>query len=210
MKGVLKAIVGTLALLSLNVQAAVVSFTPTTGNDVPRSQNLYWNMLTNEASSSSISGAPCGFYLSDHGDFHYSTSNGCAMAKALGTTTGGKTFTSGEMIGASNDWLDTSGFLGTYAYEGSMQPGDTATFGVRFQINGNTHYGWVNITEGLTNHSVNAWAYESTPNTPIAAFSTSSSIKPVQSIPTTPFFNLLLLSAFVGLLGCVYRRRLKY
>ncbi len=41
--------------------------------------------------------------------------------------------------------------------------------GFKFQLTGQTHYGWANITLGGSGLTFNDWAYESTADTPIAA-----------------------------------------
>ncbi len=50
--------------------------------------------------------------------------------------------------------------------------------GFKFLLTGQTHYGWANITLGRRSLTVNDWAYESSPNTAIAA---SAVPEPAQS-----------------------------
>ncbi len=142
--------------------AAVVVFTPTGGNIVSQSTNIYWDMLSNQVSTGFISGAPGGSNLSDHGDFHF---DGGTFSITEGT------IAFGGLIDASSAWTfgESNWFVGTTDYGGTMTPPATAFYGVRFLISGQTHYGWVNITEGVSDQSINSWGYESTPVTGILA-----------------------------------------
>lgn len=194
--------------VALSAQAAVVSFTPATDNTAPIYQGIFWNMLSDESGPSSIAGAPCNFNLSGHGDVHYDTANGCSMSN-IPTLDGGNIFAPGDEIGPASNW-STWGYVGTYDYNGSMSLGDTAIFGVRFQISGQTHYGWVSITEGADGtHSVNAWGYENIPDTPILAGATGTQQPPaeVRAVPSLSVLNLGLLAALVGVFGWLGRRR---
>ena len=61
-------------------------------------------------------------------------------------------------------------FDGEYFYAGNFS--DTNAFiGLQFQINNQTHYGWMEIYNypNVASGQVLAWAYESSPDTPIAA-----------------------------------------
>jgi hypothetical protein len=87
-------------------------------------------------------------------------------------------------------WLSTgtSGrFVGQHAY-----------MGIEFDIDGATHYGWINLRVAELGPGVEiyGWAYESTPNTPILA----------GAIPE-PSTLLLLLAGGIGLLFVKSRSR---
>ncbi|MCZ7591576.1 MAG: PEP-CTERM sorting domain-containing protein [Kiritimatiellae bacterium] len=89
-------------------------------------------------------------------------------------------------------WLSTgtSGrFVGQHAY-----------MGIEFDIDGATHYGWINLRVGELGPGVEiyGWAYESTPNTPILA----------GAIPE-PSTLLLLLGGTTLLLGRRQKRRFR-
>lgn len=58
-----------------------------------------------------------------------------------------------------------AGCIGLWLY-----PNHDAYFGIRFDIEGNTHYGWVHVvnTFGVTGY-VTEWGYESNPNTGLLA-----------------------------------------
>mgnify|MGYP003952919333 CR=1 FL=1 len=95
------------------------------------------------------------------------------------------TITSGNLIDSTLSYINTSSitsvFLGaalrvlssgTFAATiGDYQPGSDGYIGVKFDIGGNIHYGWirVNPTTDGTSCMVLDYAYESTPNTGIIA-----------------------------------------
>lgn len=182
-------------------QAAVISFTPSGTSTVSQATNLYWDMLSSTTSTSSF-GATGGFYLSDHGDFHFDTGNGANMVVIAGTE-GGAKLPVGTLIDAGSDWALTS-FAGTTDYDGTMVPVETAYFGLRFQVDGQTHYGWVQIEEGIDDQSVLAWAYESTPGVAIAAGAEAGSEAPV---PTLAGWATILLATLLAVFGVSRVRR---
>ncbi len=59
-------------------------------------------------------------------------------------------------------------FTANSAAQGGLHFG-TEYVGFKFQLTGQTHYGWANITLGSRSLVFNDWAYQSTANTPIAA-----------------------------------------
>jgi hypothetical protein len=183
------------------VQAAVISFTPSGTSTVSQSTNLYWDMLSSATSTSSF-GATGNFYLSDHGDFHFDTGANANMVVVVGTE-GGAKLPQGTPIGAGSDWSLTS-FVGTTDYDGTMVPVETAYFGLRFEVAGQTHYGWVQIQEGTSDQSVLAWAYESTPGVPIAA---GASTGGEAAIPTLAGWATILLVVLLTALGASQLRR---
>lgn len=156
-------------ILAVNglANAGVITFTPSGTSTVAQGASLYWDMLSDTTSTSSI-GAVGDFYLSDHGDIHFNTTT--ADMVNIGSGTGGYVFAIGEMIGASSNWSNSDGFVGTTDYSGTMSFGDTGIFGLSFQLTGQTHYGWVEIAENDNNtQSVLAWGYETVAGQSIAA-----------------------------------------
>lgn len=187
------------------VHADVVSFTPSGTSTVPQGTSLYWDMESSATSTSSF-GAVGDFYLSDHGDFHFDPSAGASMVR-VGTTEGGALLSPGTPIDAGSNWETSNGFVGTTDYDGTMVPPQTAYFGLRFQLAGETHYGWVQITEGTTDQSVLAWAYESAPDVAIAAGATDAPAPApgaAAPIPTMSSYGLVL--TMLGLLLVASRR----
>jgi hypothetical protein len=144
--------------------AAVVIFTPSSGNTVSQSTTLYWDPVSAFISTSSL-GAIGGFNLTDHGDFHFTVSD--ADMVNIGSGTGGQTIPVGQLVGPSSNFTNTSDFVGTTDFSGTMSLGDRAFFGLSFQLSGQTHYGWVEISEDATTQTIHRWAYETTPNTAI-------------------------------------------
>lgn len=191
-----------------SVYADAISFTPTGTSTVAQNINLYWDMLSSNTSTSEM-GAVGNFYLSDHGDFHYMTASGASMVVISGTE-GGDTLPPGTLIGPGSTWA-TMSYAGTTDYQGVMTPPETAYFGLRFEIAGQVHYGWVQIEEGLTDQSVLAWGYETTPGTAIAAGDGEVRIDAVSTppVPSLQQWALILLTTMVAAMGLagIQRRR---
>lgn len=77
-------------------------------------------------------------------------------------------------------------FDGEYFYSGNFS--DTNAFiGLQFQFDGQTHYGWMEIYNypNVASGQVLGWAYESDPNTPIAA----------GAVPEPSTWGLIMLGA---------------
>lgn len=164
----LKGLVASFALaVSGLANAGLITFTPSGTSTVSQGTDLYWDMLSDTTSTSSL-GAVGNFWLSDHGDFHFNTSTGDMVN--IGTGTGGYLYSLGEMIGASSNWSNGSSFVGTTNFSGIMNFGDSGIFGLSFQLAGQTHYGWVNISENDNGtQSIHGWGYESVAGRAIAA-----------------------------------------
>lgn len=201
--GILISVLAFLVIPSV-VQAEVVAFTPAGTSTVSQSTNLYWDMVSRTTSTTSF-GAVGNFYLSDHGDIHYDTSQGASMVR-VGATDGGDLLPAGTLIDASSNWA-SSGFVGTTDYDGTMVPPQTAYFGLRFQVAGQTHYGWVQIEEGTGDQSVLAWGYETTPNVAIAAGAGSGSGAPSEPIPTLSEWALIIMASLLAVFGATRIRR---
>lgn len=84
----------------------------------------------------------------------------------------------GEAIdgSASPGWTNVPGLFSSVMESGAiglwLPPDATGYFGVRLEIGGNDHYGWVyldNSWAGLGGGDIYGWAYETTPNTSILA-----------------------------------------
>lgn len=203
--GILVSIVAFIVIPSV-VQAAVVSFTPSGTSTVPQGTNLYWDMESSATSTSGLS-VEGNFYLSDHGDFHFDTSQGASMVR-VGATDGGALLPSGTLVDASSNWASSS-YVGTTDYDGTMVPPQTAYFGLRFELSGQTHYGWVQIEEGTSEQSVLAWGYETSPNLAIAAGSTSGVSSVSVPVPTLSEWALIIMASLLAGLGMtrLHRRR---
>lgn len=175
-------------------QASVIAFTAAGGSNVTQSTDLYWNMLSNATSTSSL-GAIGGFELSGHGDIHYN--GGTANFVNSGTSTAGANLAVGTMIGAGSNWADNSGFVGTTAFGGGCALGQTCIYGLSFVKAGATHYGWVQFQEiNAQRQQLLSWAYEGAANTAIGAGVSQSVPEPV---------SVALLG--IGLAGIAVQRR---
>ncbi|OJF70645.1 hypothetical protein BK026_18765 [Alteromonas sp. V450] len=164
----LKGLVASVALaVSGLANAGLITFTPSGTSTVSQGTDLYWDMLSDATSTSSL-GSVGEFLLTGHGDFHFN--NAVADMVNIGTGTGGYLFSLGEMIGASSNWSNTDFFVGTTDYAGIMSFGESGIFGLSFQLAGQTHYGWVNISENDSGtQSILGWGYESVAGRAIAA-----------------------------------------
>ncbi len=182
-----------LVILSSPAFPAVIIFTPTGGAFTgTQSQTLYWDMTSNSASTSFDASYVGGFSLSDHGDFHHSGAGTgmvyTGVCDIFADVCGGLQLNIGDIVGSSRTYSTPTGFAGTTAYGGSMtsSPATTAYYGLKFQISGQTHYGWIKFTEDATTQSLLKWAYESIPDTAITiSESTGPSSSDTQSSLTT-------------------------
>ena len=150
--------------------ASIISYTPSGTSTVSQDTNLYWDMMSDSTSTSSLN-AIGNFYLSNHGDFHFNGS--VADMINSGTGTGGINLAEGTLIGSSSNWTNTSWFVGTTSYGGGCSVGNTCIYGLSFDINNNTHYGWVKFSENTSTQSILGWGYESVAGQSIAAGATS-------------------------------------
>jgi hypothetical protein len=121
----------------------------------------------------------------------------------------------GGVVSSSLDplyqWVATSGvpggnvtlgasaiFDGQYFYTGNFS-GLDAFIGLQFQLDGTTHYGWIEV-----NNSPNAaagqvlgWAYETSPNTPIVA----------GAVPEPTTWALLVLGTAIFVTRCTFHNK---
>ncbi|MEO5720789.1 MAG: PEP-CTERM sorting domain-containing protein [Chthoniobacterales bacterium] len=88
------------------------------------------------------------------------------------------------------------GFAAGPNANGAVAPGTTAYVGFRFNAADGTHYGWIQLSVGPGSIDFVSAAYQSTPNTAIAA----------GAIPEPGTLGLLALGA-VGILGAAVKRR---
>ncbi len=188
--------------LASSVYADVVSFTPSATSTVPQGTNLYWDMQSGETSITSF-GAIGDFQLSDHGDIHFDGL--AAMVINIGNQ-GGEKLPFGTSIDAGSNWSSTGNYIGTTDYDGTMIPPETTYFGLRFELSGQIHYGWVQIEEGLTDQSVLAWGYETTPDLAIAA-GDQGSLALEETVPTFSMWALIVLVALFASMGMVQVQR---
>ncbi|MGA9573354.1 MAG: hypothetical protein WBS20_05340 [Lysobacterales bacterium] len=196
--------IGLLASVFLvsSAYADVVSFTPSGVSTVSQNTDLYWDMQSSDTSTTTL-GAIGDFYLSGHGDFHF---DGVAAMIRVGATSGGEKLLPGTLIDVSSNWSSTDSYVGTTDYDGTMIPPETAYFGLRFELNGQIHYGWVQIEEGTTDQSVLAWAYETTPDLAIAA-GADASVSTLAPVPMLNVWTLVILVSLVALIGLAQFQR---
>ncbi len=79
--------------------------------------------------------------------------------------------TAGELIGGTGDFEDFQTQITTPDGTPPWDPaGDTGFMGIKFDLTGNTHFGWIEITSiSGTEIVINQWAYEDQPNVGIEA-----------------------------------------
>ncbi|MBG15830.1 MAG: hypothetical protein CL853_05705 [Crocinitomicaceae bacterium] len=94
----------------------------------------------------------------------------------------------GSSIGSNNSWSSTSGPVGLLAdisipalnyslsYPAGPFLGTTGFMGLKFNVGGNTHYGWIRVEVGANGEflSIKDYAFDATPNTAIVAGETGS------------------------------------
>lgn len=172
-----------------SAQASVIAFTAAGGSNVTQSTDLYWNMLSNATSTSSL-GAVGGFNLTGHGDIHYNGASANFVNNGSGTA--GKNLAVGTLIGSTSNWADNSSFVGTTDFGGGCALKSTCIYGLSFVMAGNTHYGWVQFQEINANRQqLLAWGYESAARTAIGA---GVSASPAQAVPEPVSLGLLGIS----------------
>ena len=103
---------------------------------------------------------------------------------------------------AADHWFflgTLNGFYSTYGF-GNFD-GATGYIGVRFLINGNTHYGWIQYRGDLLSASgtIIDWAYEDYPDTPIRAGQRQSAGPPT-TIPALNQWGIIVLILLLA--GC--------
>jgi hypothetical protein len=119
----------------------------------------------------------------------------------------------GPWNGGSKGWV----FYTSYWYGGNRIGSDgwsggaseTGLVGAEFKIGGNTHYGWIRLRfgPGAGELSATEWAYESCPDTPIAAGATSGGASCPTPVPTGGGAAYGLSALALGGLGLAGLRR---
>ena len=172
----LSAGIAAVAALAPASQAAPIAFTPAPGSPAQTGMDgdLYFDF------TGATSNSPLGttqFFLWQS---HWGTWNG-GVANSIGVgswnsiagvekgATGGARLAFGAPIGSSRDFGDWAA-LGTNWYSGASASGPwgrggTGYLGLEFDLGGGTRYGWAELTiaSDLTNVTLDAWGYESTP-----------------------------------------------
>lgn len=79
---------------------------------------------------------------------------------------------SGTTIGTGSAW-------GGWGYLDEWSNGDRGYIGLTYYTSAGTkHYGWADVGKSADNYTVYGWAYDDTPDTAIAAGSTSATVAP--------------------------------
>ncbi|RME89402.1 MAG: hypothetical protein D6766_14740 [Verrucomicrobia bacterium] len=194
---------GAMGLATGSVQAGIRLYDPSPDPVLqppgrPATAYLYFDFADGTVSSSFFSGADfrllAGAYRRT---FSLSSSNLAQVISnsnnnevALTTSGYAQMFGAGEIIGPSRAFgtgdvtmaVAWSGLVSSSTWSSSgtgpwVGPGPQRGYlGLRFQMNGNTHYGWADVTveneypqEGLPKLTLHRFAYETEPDTPIQA-----------------------------------------
>jgi uncharacterized protein YhjY with autotransporter beta-barrel domain len=166
-----------LLLLSAQVRADVISFSPVGGTyTVDQTSNIFWDMMSNSIGTTQNGSYVGGFLLSDHGDFHFFDYPDSNMVVLNSNSDIGANLVVGSSVGASSNFSNTA-FAWTTDDQGGVMtknPATTGYFGLKFVSGGNTYYGYVNFIEDVTTQSLVCWAYESTAGNSITIANCSS------------------------------------
>jgi outer membrane autotransporter protein len=183
---------------SLPVSSAVVTFTPSGGTfTAAQNTNIYWDMRSNAIGLSSNPSYVGGFYLSNHGDFHYSLSS--SMVVTAGAS--GTDLPVGTVIGSSSTFSVTS-FATTANLGSSSTP---RIYGLRFVHSGFNHYGWVRFVEDSTSQSIEMWAYEDVAGASILAGGASAQSSPSSTYRSNALsLRKMQAAAAAGILDNLY------
>lgn len=125
-----------------------------------------------------------GFELSDHGDFHFYASDSGMVTSTSGGIDGLSLSTGAIVSSASNFG---SSFVGTYQFGGTIVQGASpVTYGLKFLIGSNVHYGYVRFIEDVSTHSIVCWAYESVSGASITVADCTGLLASVSSVNLLP------------------------
>lgn len=137
-----------LSTFSLTSNAYVISFTPTDLAEYPQTQDISWDMTSDQINPSIPIGSIISsrFTLTGHGDFHFDMPTASMTGEPNGTPKG-ENLAVGTLINQDSNWVKSYA-----AYTDQWVPGcavgNTCIYGVQFQILGDVHYGWVEFHEG--------------------------------------------------------------
>ncbi len=118
-------------------------------------------------------------------------------ASGLNVFPKGTNLSEGTLINQNSDWINN--FVAyTDNYVPGCDIGSTCIYGVRFELGGADHFGWVQFHEGTDTQSLLRWAYETQAGVGILAGD-------MGTVPTPP--TLTLLGLGLAAMGSVRRRK---
>ncbi len=153
----------------------------------------------------------------------YAQAGKLASGFQIGPTINNVPSTASTGTGFVNRDNNSAGFQSVKIVSGygtEWSPAGTGFLGVKFDINGKTHYGWVELdVTPLTvnppmlphgdnasnyNFTVTRWAYESCPDTPIQAGEETNSLCNDNDVPTLSEWGLITLAILLLSFGTLY------
>lgn len=148
-----------LSIYSFASLASVINFVPS-GGTFSNIYSIYWDMTSSSIGITNSGSYVGGFELSDHGDFHINDA-GSGMVTSTSGGTDGLSLSTGAIVSSASNFNGSS-YAGTYSFGGTIvQSASPVTYGLKFLIGSNVHYGYVRFIEDVSTHSIVCWAYES-------------------------------------------------
>lgn len=198
----MKKTLATVALMSASftANAYVIGFMPSGISEVSQLENISWDMTSDQTylQGAMFPSLPNYFTLTDHGDFHFIHEEASMVgASGLNVFPKGTNLSEGTLINQNSDWINN--FVAyTDNYVPGCNIGSTCIYGVRFELGGTDHFGWVQFHEGTDTQSLLRWAYETQAGVGILAGD-------MGTVPTPP--TLALLGLGLAAMGSVRRRK---
>jgi hypothetical protein len=132
-----------------------------------------------------------------------STSRDLKAALPLGAQIG-----SAQKFGAHPYMASCDVFRGRVSSEGNWVNVTNRYLGVKFQISGEIHYGWIRMTEHCNNGTITGYAYETVPDQPLDAgvlpFANDGKLSPKAPLPSSPK-QATLGALATGAAGLIWR-----
>lgn len=180
-----------LFLFHTTVKAGIIRFVPDGIHTTSILNSLAWDMESSDTSANLLAPfEPYEFILTGRGSIRFGT-----IFDNVVTTSSTSPIAANLSI---DDFIDSSSPFSPDLMAFTVGSGDafttntTGILGVRFGIDGQTHYGWTELSFRGTTHSLLGWAYEDQPNVGIRAGDLGN---PVAAVPEPSSWMLMGLGS---------------